>query len=207
MALASTIIGDVNETFIEHTLKWILPSIPVFAVYIQRMHPTILKDVAFIIASIFSPITLVVLILQCILLMTNLNEIMESRAFLLVFNFVLIGVLALIAFVGLELEKRKSSFQVNVLIGLSSMAILINAFAFYCIVYRINTWGWSANKLSIVGTNIILFVHFCWIVYSLFRGKDKEDKQRLLKNTLSGYLLIYFIWIFFVVFVLPLILN
>lgn len=203
MALAYTIVGDINESFIEQTLKWTLPSIPVFALYIQRQFPLLLKDVAFIIASVFAPITLLVLLTQLVLLLTHLTELKENRDFLFVFNIALVAVLALIAYVGIELEKRKATWNFYVLLALSGVAVIINALALYGISYRIGNWGWSANKLAIIGSNIILFCHFCCILYSLISGKSTEQRQYKLNNALVCYLPIYIGWITFIVFLVP----
>ena len=63
------------------------------------------------------------------------------------------------------------------------------------VIYRITEYGITPNKITLLGTNIIMLGHLLFIVFQKYKQKAEKNLQ---------YLPIYFIWAIIVVFIFPL---
>jgi len=130
----------------------------------------------------------------------------NDREFLMVFNLLLLGVMAIIIFSVSETSKsRKQSFNKIILFLMASAAMIINVVALSAIIYRLGEFGFTPNRTAVLGSNLLLFVHLAWITYKLFRVSFKSKDIDEVENVVSSYLPVYAIWTAIVVFTFPLI--
>lgn len=189
-----------------YILIWGLPSIPIIASYVVTNNPQIVNKISPIIAKIFTPmVTLMLFLFLFGIIVTGKNP-SKDRAFLFVFNGLLIGVMSLIIFSLSEMTKKgKQAFQLYTLLCLSALTILINGVALYAIISRLIEFGLSANRIAVIGADIVIFVHLLLLARKLFLLNKSSVTITEVEETAGQYLPVYFIWTALVVFLLPLI--
>jgi hypothetical protein len=130
----------------------------------------------------------------------------NDRDFLLIFNILLIGVMALIFFsVAESSNKEKSNYETWILFLLSLLSIIISLIALSAILFRINEWGLTPNRTAVLGTNLLILCHIIMVNLKLFRVLTKKADSIEIGNEIAKYLPVYFIWTIIVVFIFPLI--
>ena len=183
-----------------------LVSAPIVATFIVKNFPGINNKLAPIIANIFSPLVLITLIIYLIAIAYSGKDPYNDRNFLLIFNVMLIGVMAIIVFSVSEASIiRKQKFNEIVLLILSIVTLLIDLIVLSAIFYRLGTFGVSPNRIAIFGSNILIFVNLILITIDLFRINFKKAEIQKVELTISKYIPVYMFWALIVVFGFPLI--
>lgn len=197
---------EIEEFYFQYIGVWGLVSAPIVATYIIKNHAVITNKIAPIIANIFSPLVLVMLVIFLISLPFSTKDPYNDREFLMIFNLLLLGVMALIVFAISETSKNKNQKFGKVILTLMSIAaLIINTVALSAILYRLGEFGFTPNRTAVLGSNLLLFVHLIWIAISLFRVTFQKKDIELVENTVSRYLPVYTAWTILVVFGFPLI--
>ena len=112
--------------------------------------------------------------------------------------------MALIIFSLSEMTKKgKQVFQLYTLLSLSSITILLNCIALYAIVFRLVEYGFSANRVAVVGADLLIFTHLILVTRKLFLFSKSLVNVSDVEETAGNFLPIYFIWTAFVVFLIP----
>jgi len=188
-----------------YILVWGLPSIPIIASYVVTNNPQIVNKISPIIAKLFTPmVTLMLFLFLFGIIVTGKNP-SKDREFLFVFNGLLIGVMSLIIFSLSEMTKKaKQTFQLYTLLVLSTITILINCVALYAIVLRLMEFGFSANRMAVIGADVLIFIHLILVTRKLFSFNKSMVTVKEVEETAGGFLPVYFIWTAFVVFAIPL---
>ena len=200
------IIGiDTTYLLQNYVLIWGLPSIPIMATYIVQNNPQIVNKISPLIAKIFTPmVTLMLCIFLFGIIITGKNP-SKDRDFLLVFNALLIGVMTLIIFSLSEMTKKeKQAFQLYTLLILSSLTILINCVALYAIFFRLVEFGFSANRIAVIGADLLIFSHLMLVTRKLFLFHKAEAKVEEVEESVGKFLPVYFVWVALIIFFLPL---
>lgn len=195
---------EIQEFYFKFIGIWGLVSAPIVATYIIKNHAIIANKIAPIIANIFSPLVLIMLVIFLISLPFSKKDLYNDREFLLIFNLLLLGVMAIIVFAVSESSKnRKQQFNKVVLTLMAFAALIINTVALSAIIYRLGEYGFTPNRTAVLGSNLLLFGHLIWIAISLFRVTFKKKDIVMVEDTVSRYLPAYAIWTVMVVFAFP----
>lgn len=183
-----------------------LAAVPLIASYLVENNAGLVNKITPLIAKIFTPLVLIMLTIFTITLFTTGKSIYSNREFLLIFNLVLIGVMALILFSVIEANKVKDS-RVNtiLLLLLSTVTIIVNGIALSAILFRLSEFGVSANRLAVLGANLIIFTNLILVFFKLLKITKKKDAIEEVANTIVAYLPVYGGWAFIVAFLFPLI--
>jgi hypothetical protein len=136
---------------------------------------------------------------------TTSKNIYQDREFLLTFNGLLIGVMAIIIFSVTEAAKSvNNNFNLVMLIALSVLTIIANGIALSAISFRLMEYGATPNRLAVLGSNILIFLHLIAVARQLILLFRKKSNPIQLENTIGYFLPAYSIWAAFVTFILPL---
>ncbi len=183
-----------------------LSAIPLIGSYLVENNAGLVNKITPLIAKIFTPLVLIMLSVFTITLFATGKSIYSNRDFLLIFNLVLIGVMALILFSVIEANKLKDN-KVNtiLLLLLATITIVVNGIALSAILFRLSAFGISANRLAVLGANLIIFINLILVFFKLVKATKKKDAIEEVANTIVTYLPIYGCWAFIVVFLFPLI--
>ncbi|HET9569983.1 MAG TPA: hypothetical protein VFP20_01040 [Bacteroidales bacterium] len=197
---------EISRLYEQYIVICGVVSIPIVATYIIKNHAQITNKIAPIIANIFGPLVLLMLTIFLISLPFSGKNPFTDRNFLLIFNMLLIGVMAIIVFAVSETSKNQNqAFNKVVLTFLSIIALIINTVALSAILYRLSEYGFTPNRTAVFGVNLLLFIHLIWIAIRLFKVTFQHKEILLVEDAVSRYLPVYLIWTLIVIVGFPLI--
>lgn len=204
IGLFSLIGLRIEEFYMEYIAVFGLAAIPLIATHLTQTNPQLVNKVPPIIARIFSPLVLVMLLVYLGAIVYAGKDPYNDREFLLLFNLLLIGVMALIFFSIAENSQGKNQASQNWLLLLLALAtLLVNAVALSAIIFRINEWGFTPNRTAILGINILMMVHLIWVGKDLFLTVRSRKSIDQVGQTISNFLPAYLVWAGFVTFLFP----
>ncbi len=206
LGLFSAIDLIIEQFYFDYIVVWGLVSAPIVAVYIIRNYPSVTNKIAPIIANIFSPLVLITLIIYLISILLTGKDPYNDRDFLIVFNLMFLGVMGIVVFsISETSSNKKQRFNEMTLFALSIITLIIDLVALSAILYRLGEYGFTPNRIAVLGSNLLIFGNLVLIMLDLYRVNFKNKEIKQVEMTIANYLPIYTIWTIFVVFGLPLI--
>ena len=197
---------NIAEFYVKYIGIWGISAIPILGTYLINTNPQIINKVTPIIAKIFTPLVFINLTIYLVILIGKGKYPHQDRNLLLIYNALLVGVMALIFFSVAEIEKNKKGYyNTIILLGLSVLTIIINGIALSAISYRLLEYGITPNRIAVLGTNIIIFVNLMMVAVQLLKAIRNNTSLTEVQNSTAKYLPIYAIWVGLVAFLLPLI--
>lgn len=196
----------IEEFYINYVVAFGLPAIPILGTYLTQKNPQLVNKVSPIIAKIFSPLILVMLVIYLGAIIYSGKDPFNDREFLLIFNLLLIGVMALIFFsVAERSSKNRSTSGMWILLLLSIVTVVVNGIALSAILFRISEWGITPNRMAVLGGNVLILIHLLLVTWNLYKAISKKAAPEEFGKTIVGYLPVYIVWTIVVVFVFPLV--
>lgn len=198
----------IEEFYFHYIGIWGLAAAPIVGTYLVQTNPQLVNKVSPVIAKVFTPLVLVTLVVYLIALIFTGKDPYNDREFLLIFNALLIGVMAIIFFSVAETSKNADSkIGTILLLGLSIVTVIVNGIALSAILFRISEWGLTPNRLAVLGGNILILANLLIVTYRLFKTiKDKNEIEKV-ENSIASFLPIYCLWTIFVTFIVPVLFN
>jgi hypothetical protein len=179
-------------------------SSPIVAAFIIRNYPFVTNKLAPIIATIFSPIVLITLVVYLFTVIITKKDPYNDRDFLLVINLMLIGVMGVIVFSVSEVSvSRRKRFNSMVIFVLAVVTVLINILALSAIFYRIGEYGISSNRVAVMVSNLLIFINLLLVTVDLYKVNFRNEEITKVEETTAKYLPVYFFWTIIVVFGFP----
>jgi hypothetical protein len=204
LALFELLKMDIQTFYFEQIAVWALAAMPMLSTFLIQNNPELVNKISPTIAKIFTPIVFITLLVFLIALFYNGKNIYNDRNFLLVFNAVLIGVMAIILFSLTEATNNISSkFNLFILFGLALLAIIANAIALSAISFRLSEFGLSPNRLAVLGANLLVFVHLLFVTYGLFNNLKGKSSIQNIESAIALFMPAYALWAAFVTFAMP----
>ena len=199
---------QLEEFYFQYIGIWGLAASPIVATYLVQTNPHLVNKVSPVIAKVFTPLVLITLLIYLIALIYTGKDPYNDREFLLIFNMLLLGVMAIIFFSIAETSKNSDS-KINtvMLLGLSIVTIIINGIALSAILFRISEWGITPNRLAVLGPNILILTNLFLVTYWLFKAVKDNTGIDKVGNSIALFLPIYSLWTVLVTFVFPIIFN
>ncbi|MHA6248930.1 hypothetical protein ACXYMU_13385 [Pontibacter sp. CAU 1760] len=195
----------IEEFYFEYVAAFGLPAVPIVATYLTQINPQLVSKVSPVIAKLFSPLVLVMLVVYLGAILFSGKDPYHDRDFLLLFNLLLIGVMALIFFSVAETSsKDRHTASVWVLLLLSAVTIAVNGIALSAISFRISEWGITPNRVAVLGGNVLILVHLLLVTVMLLKTATKKAALSEVGRAIVLYLPIYLLWAAVVVFLFPL---
>jgi len=183
-----------------------LVSAPIVATFVLRNYTTFTNKISGIIAGIFSPLVLITLIVYLSAIAISGKDPYNDRSFLLIFNIMLLGVMAIILFSVSETSGiSRKKFNEIILFIISIVTLIIDLIALSAIFYRLGEFGISPNRIAVLGSNILIFGNLVLIMTDLYKVNFRKSDISKVGLTISKYLPVYIAWIIIVVFGFPLI--
>jgi uncharacterized membrane protein YozB (DUF420 family) len=205
IGLFSLIGYNIEKFYFENIVVFGLPGAPILGTYLTRTNPHLVGKVSPVIAKIFSPLVLVMLVIYLVAMVYSGKNPYNDREFLIIFNALLIGVMAIIFFSVAETSKTtKSHPEVWVLLLLSVVTIIVNGIALSAILFRISEGGITPNRAAVLGGNILILINLLLVTAQLFKVLSKKANLTGVGKAIALYLPIYFLWTIIVTFIFPL---
>ena len=206
IGLFSLIGINIEEFYFENIVIFCLPAAPILGTYLTQTNPQLVGKVSPVIAKIFSPLVLVMLVIYLVAMIYSGKDPYSDREFLMIFNALLIGVMAIIFFsIAGTSKSTKTNSEIWVLFLLSAVTIIVNGIALSAILFRISEWGITPNRAAILGANVLILINLLLVTAQLFRVLTKKTNIEAVGRVISFYLPIYFLWTIIVTFFFPLI--
>ena len=208
MGLFSIIKVDIVMIYTQYIVVFGLAAVPIVATYLVLNNPQLVNKISPVIARIFTPFVLVTLLIFVSSVMYTGNYPYDDRNALMIFNGLLIGVMALILFSVSEVTKNATSrINLGILLGLSALTIVINGIALTAILFRLQEFGISPNRIAVLGANLLILVNLSLVSYKLFRIVMNKGEIEDLEKSMTIMLPVYGIWACIVCFGFPLLFD
>lgn len=205
IGLFSLIGLQIEQFYFDYFGIFGLASAPIIGTYLTQTNPQIVGKVSPIIARIFSPLVLFMLLIYLTAIIYLGKDPYQDREFLMIFNALLIGVMAIIFFSLSEANQSyKSRGEIWILFLLSCVTIIINGIALSAILFRIAEWGITPNRAAVLGSNVLILVNLAMAARQLYRVVFKKMNISEVGRTITYYLPVYVLWTIIVTFLFPL---
>ncbi|MEG6520469.1 DUF4153 domain-containing protein [Desulfotomaculum sp. 1211_IL3151] len=208
MQLFRMIGMNISEFYFENVVLFGAAALAIVSTHLVSRNLKLAKNIAPYIAKIFSPLVLVTLLVYLITVIWVGKNPFSDRNFLIVFNGILLSVLAITIFSITESstdEKKNISSYIN--FALIVLALVIDSVALSAIVFRLSSFGITPNRLAVLGVNILIWTNLIWIMLSYMRFLQNKTGPLTIQNAVTTYLPIYGLWAAFVTFTFPLIFS
>ncbi|MFC5410460.1 hypothetical protein ACFPMF_14130 [Larkinella bovis] len=195
----------IQQFYFENVVVCGLAAVPIVGTFLTQAQPTLVNKVSPVIANLFSPVALVMLVIYLAAMLFSGKNPYQDREFLLLFNVLLIGVMALIFFSVAEgTPTSKNRTQLLILFLLSLVTLLVNGIALSAVLFRIAEWGITPNRAAVLGANVLMLSHLVVIGVRLMGAVSGKSSLSLVGSTMSLFLPIYSLWTAIVTFLFPL---
>lgn len=200
-----SIIGfEIKDFYFNYIVLCLLPGIPLVGAFLTKNIPYLVQKISPVIARLFSPIVLVMLLVYLTAFAISGKSPYHDREFLMIFNALLVGVMALIFFSIAERSKADGSrFEIMVLFLLSAATIMVNSIALSAILFRISEWGITPNRVAVLGANVLMLANLMVITAKLVKVLIRDADLAEVGKSISYFLPIYWLWTAVVAFLFP----
>lgn len=199
---------SIEDFYAKYAAIWGGAALPIVATYLVRTNPQLVKNVSPVIAKVFTPLVLITLVIYLSAVIYTGKDPYNDREFLLIFNLLLIGVMAIILFSVAETSKNAmNKTGTLLLLELSLVTIILNGIALSAILFRISEWGISPNRLAVLGANILILTNLLMVTYRIFKTVKDGNEIEGIENSIASFLPIYGLWTFLVTFIFPVLFN
>lgn len=206
IGLFSLIGFSIERLYFDYVGIFGLAAAPMVGTYLIQTNPQLVGKVSPVIAKIFSPLVVVMLVIYLIAIIYSGKDPYNDREFLLIFNALLIGVIAIIFFSVAETSKTtKSRAATWVLFLLSVITVIINGIALSAILFRISEWGITPNRAAVLGSNVLILINLLLVTVQLYGVFTKKVDISGVGSVITSYLPIYVLWAIIVTFLFPVI--
>jgi hypothetical protein len=195
----------IQEFYFSYVVIFGLPMVPIITTFLTQNNPQLVNKVSPVIAKLFSPLVLVMLVVYLFAIVISGKDPYNDREFLFLFNLLLIGVMALIFFsIAESVNRQKNKFGIWILLLLAIVTTIVNLIALSAIIYRISEWGISPNRIAVLGANVLMLIHIMIVITKLYYSVLGKNELSDVGRSIVQYIPIYLIWALLVVFILPL---
>ena len=129
-----------------------------------------------------------------------------DRSFLIIVNGLLLLVVGISVFSLVERDRTSVVGLTDYMnLALVCVTLLIDVIALSAILFRLASFGFTPNRVAVLGANVVILGHLVWICLTyigLVRGKVGFVAM---ERVVGAYLTVYVFWAAIVVFVLPLV--
>lgn len=206
IGLFSLIGFKIEKLYFEYVGIFGLAGAPIVGTYLTQTNPQLVNKVSPVIAKIFSPLVLIMLVIYLGAIVYSGKDPYNDREFLLIFNLLLIGVMAIIFFSVAENSKTNTKTSaIWILFLLALVTVLVNGIALSAILFRIAEWGFTPNRLAVLGSNLLMLLNLLWVSQQLLKSLTKKTDIAGVGRTIALFLPLYSLWALVVIFLFPLI--
>lgn len=205
IALFSLIGLDIEDWYFENLGITFAAAVPVGATYLFDSVLHRKTAIAPALARVFSPLFLVMVTAYLIAAVVQGQNPFIDRDFLIIFNGLLLLVLGITVFSLVGRKEPAVGWLDYVNVALVSITLLINTVALSAIVFRVVSYGFTPNRVVVLGANVTILAHLVQIFRSYLTSVKRRDGFPTIDAVIGKYLPIYSAWAAIVLFVLPLV--
>lgn len=208
IGLFSLIQIDISRFYFRYIVVGGLAASPIVGTYLVCNIPQLVNKVPPIIAKVFSPLVLITLAVYLVAVLQSGKNPYNDREFLIVFNALLIGVMAIILFFIAEFPRNSGSkISVLLLLALTVLTLVVNGVALSAIIFRIVEWGITPNRLAVLGSNLLIFANLTMVTYRLYTALKNPQGITQVEQSIAYFLPLYTCWFLIVSLFFPFIFS
>lgn len=217
IAIVLYLIQDIIRSLDEKVIiKLILLSISflssIFPFLVYIVYKKMKTNISIYLSRILMPFSLLfIFILLLLLLMPDIRP-YDNRVTFILYNIMLAVIVLNMFFV--RADYKSSIFTKALYIVLPIVAILFDILVLTSSLYRLAEYGITPNKITLVGTNLVMLGNLVFITFFNIKSilnifKNNEDIKDIKNITIGDtknvlYIYVYAAWAFIVCFIMPL---
>ena len=217
IAIVLYLIQDIIQSLDEKVIiKLILLSISflssIFPFLVYIVYRKMKTNISIYLSRILMPFSLLfIFILLLLLLMPDIRP-YDNRVTFILYNIMLAVIVLNMFFV--RADYKSSIFTKALYIVLPIVAILFDILVLTSSLYRLAEYGITPNKITLVGTNLVMLGNLVFITFFNIKSilnifKNNEDIKDIKNITIGDtknvlYIYVYAAWAFIVCFIMPL---
>ena len=177
---------------------------PVVAVYLASSKRNIIENMAPVLARIFSPLFLVLMIAFIVVMTATGSVLTVERDILIGFDLLLALVLGMVLYtISARDEKKGPGLNDYLQAALIVAALVVDVIALVAVLARIRDYGFTPNKTAALGENVILLVNLAVSGALYFTFFKKKEGFRSLTLWQTRFLPVVALWAAAVAFLFP----
>ncbi len=188
--------------------SWILPCGAaggvLVASWLVETKQSVIENMAPVLARLFTPFFAVMLLVFLSIVLLTGRGLNTEREVLIVFDLLLVAVLALLLYTLSARDPRAPAGAFDVVqVVLVLSALVADAVALLAIAARITEFGFTPNRVAALGMNVVLLVNLTWSAVLAFRFLRGRGAFADLERWQTKYLWVYAAWATIVVVLFP----
>ncbi|HAV62431.1 MAG TPA: hypothetical protein DCY13_08720 [Verrucomicrobiales bacterium] len=206
IALFSLLAADAGEIYVRNVGAFGIVAVPVAGTLLYDVVFRQRPRIASILARIFAPLFLVMVVGFLLIAFLGGQNPFTDRSLLISLNGLLLVVLGISVYA--VVERREGSpvgVEDYVNLALIGATLLIDVIALAAIISRLASFGWSPNRVVVLGANLTIMMHLAWMLWTyvgIIRGRKSFGEMR---RAVAGYLPAYGLWALVAAVVVPVI--
>lgn len=195
---------NIENIFLNYIMAAGLSIVPLFASFLIQNNNHLVNKISPVIARIFTPLVTITLFIYLVAIFFKGTYPTANRDYLLLFNVLLIAVMALILFSLSEVTKNTQQKSTHLILWvLSVLAIVVNGIALWSILFRISDYGFTPNRLAVLGSDILILVNLLLVSFNLIKVIKGRVEVEKVESSIALFMPLYLLWTAFVVFGFP----
>ena len=205
LALFNLIHVDIEDWYLENVVVYGSVAAPLVAtLLVDRIVGNRFK-IAPLLSKLFIPLFLLTVVAYLGAMLMQHKNPFTDRDFLIAFNGLLLAVLGLCVLSISERGPKEAPGAIDFMnIALVAVTLLIDVVALSAILFRLTSYGFTPNRLAVLGGNLLAFIHLAGILRRYARFARQKGSFDALETWIAGYLPAYAAWSLTVAGVFPL---
>ncbi|MDD4736751.1 MAG: DUF4153 domain-containing protein [Kiritimatiellae bacterium] len=183
--------------------QWYMKNVVVYGAVASPIVATLLVErmvnrqfkIAPLLAKVFTPLFLLTVVAYLFAMILHRKSPFTDRDFLIAFNGLLLVVLGLCVFSISERGSKERAGIIDVMnIGMVSVTLIIDVIALAAILFRLSSYGFTPNRIAVLGANLLAFCHLAGILWHYARFAGRKAGPVGLDQWIVRYLPAYTTW-------------
>ena len=200
------------ELVSENSAEWYFENVGVVGAAAVPVAGTYLYDVVFerrtgiasVLARVFAPLFLIMTCTYLLVAFLGGQNPFVDRSFLIIFNGLLLVVLGMTVFSIAERGEQTGVGWIDyVNVALLVVTLVIDLIALSAIVFRLGSYGFTPNRVVVLGANLVVMTHLAWTCRAYISLVQAKSGAAGIRRAVAGYLPVYAGWAALVSFVMP----
>ncbi len=206
IALFNLVVEKAEDWYFENIAIFGAAAVPIAGTYLYDAVFNRRTGIAAALARIFSPLFLIMAVIYLVVAFAGGENPFIDRDFLITFNGLLLLVLGISVF---SIVERPEESRVQLIdyinFALVVVTLVIDAIALSAILFRIASFGFTPNRVAVLGANLVVIVHLAWICWTYVALLRRRVGFAAMRSVVGSYLPVYGVWAALVAFLLPVI--
>lgn len=199
LGLFETLGIKIWNFYLKNIVTFGLIFAPILGLYFANYSNEI--KISNILAIVFSPLALVTVIAFVFAEIFTYQRLFNEKDAFIFFSLTPVFIVAIIFFVNSKNESTWLMVRLNAVLSIVSSVFV--TLILPPTLYRIYTWGFTPNKITILGIELILLSNLVYLSYKQIRELLGTGNVNQIQHTIKAFLPIYLVWSVVVVFIIP----